>query len=93
MTKIIPLSQVQVKYLNDEWIDIEEGLPPSGVRVLFYNGFLDELKVCSLDELEENFKFMRQHFNQFIDDEDYISYYVKHTFKPTHWKKAPYRPA
>lgn len=92
MTKIIPLSDIQVRYLNDEWICLDEGFPPPDVKMLFYNEFLDEFKVCTLNEIEENFKFFRQNFNEYIQDKDYVSYYVQHTFKPTHWKRAPVRP-
>jgi hypothetical protein len=98
MSKIVPYDfKYKIYTLKNQtvWFSFEEEPPPPNLRCIFYNKFLDEFRVTTLNKLEEDFKFVRQNFGDLIDEsteDEYVDYYLANTFHPTHWTIAPVSP-
>ena len=95
--KVIPYNFKNKIYTisNKTWYSFDNEPPPSDLLCVFYNKFLDSYRVCTYDELEEEFRFIRNNFGDIMDDttEDaYTDYYLAHCFHPTHWTFAPIPP-
>lgn len=98
MTKIIPYNfknRVYTINTHTVWFLMDEEPPPASLPCIFYNKFLDEYRISTLDQLEADFKFIRNNFGELIDektDDDYVDYHLANTFHPTHWTIRPDSP-
>lgn len=96
MKKVVEFLTYNIYTQKDaHWRSVEEDPPPADLLVIFYNIFLDEYRVTTLEKLEEDFKFIRTHFGDLIDEktgDEEVDYQLSHTFHPTHWMVAPQPP-
>lgn len=95
MSKIISILKHKLITRDILWTEMDDSLPASDQEVIFYNKYIDEYRVCTLEKLEKDFKFVRTHFGDIIDepsDEEWVDYQLLHTFHPTHWTPAPLPP-
>lgn len=79
---------------EDIWNSFDD-LPPQDLKCIFYNLFLDEYRICTIDKLEDDYRFIRDNFGDLIDEDtgnQTVDYYLKNTFHPTHWTIAPTPP-
>jgi hypothetical protein len=94
MTKIIPLKMYKLITRDVVYTAAEEGLPPPDSLTTFYNKFTDEYRTCTLDQLEQNFRYVRSEFGDLIDEstgDDWVDFQLTQAFLFTHWTPAvPY---
>lgn len=95
MTKIVKYNfKYRLYTLNTKtvWFSFDDEPPPPELPCIFYNKFLDDYRVSTFEQLEEDFKFVRQNFGDLIDEstgDSFIDYQLAHTFHPTHWTPRP----
>lgn len=91
MSKVIPLSYSLI-VRKGEYVAKEDGLPLPDQLTIFYNQYTDSYEICTLDELEGNFRYLRNEFGELIDqstDDPVLDTQLREKFLFTHWTPAP----